>query len=36
MTEQRTNGNVELRVSPVDVGLPGAVGRLLQGIASPS
>ncbi len=36
MTEQRTNGNVELRVSQVDVGLPGAVGRLLQGIASPS
>jgi magnesium transporter len=36
MTEQRTNGNVELRVSQVDVGLPGAVGRLLQGIASPA
>ena len=28
----RTNGNVELRVSQVDVGLPGAVRRLLQGV----
>ena len=36
MTEHRTNGNVELRVSSVDVGLPGAVGRLLQGLASSS
>ncbi|HXT74592.1 MAG TPA: CBS domain-containing protein, partial [Candidatus Angelobacter sp.] len=29
-------GNVELRVTRVDVGLPGAVGRLLQGVASPA
>lgn len=36
MTEHRANGNVELRVSQVDVGLPGAIGRLLQGIASPA
>lgn len=33
--EQRTNGNVELRVTQVDVGLPGAVRRLLQGMVSP-
>ncbi len=36
MTEHRTNGSVELRVSQADVGLTGAVGRLLQGVASPS
>lgn len=36
ITEQRVNGNVELRVTRVDVGLPGAVGRLLQGVASPA
>jgi sporulation protein YlmC with PRC-barrel domain/CBS domain-containing protein len=36
LTEQRVNGNVELRVMRVDVGLPGAVGRLLQGVASPA
>lgn len=35
LAEQRTNGNVELRVAQVDVGLPGAVRRLLQGIAPP-
>jgi len=35
LTEQRTNGNVELRVTHVDVGLAGAVRRLLQGVASP-
>src|SRR5262252_1066177 len=33
LSEQRSNGNVELRVAQVDVGLPGAVRRLLQGIA---
>jgi magnesium transporter len=33
LTEQKTNGNVELRITQVDVGLPGAVRRLLQGIA---
>jgi magnesium transporter len=32
LTPIRTNGNVELRVSQVDVGLPGAVRRLLQGV----
>jgi magnesium transporter len=36
LTDQRTNGNTELRVSQVDVGLPGAVRRLLQGIVSPA
>src|SRR5690348_7406747 len=35
LTELRTNGNVELRVTQVDVGLPGAVRRLLQGVVSP-
>lgn len=34
LAEQRTNGNVELRIAQVDVGLPGAVRRLLQGFAS--
>jgi magnesium transporter len=36
LTEQRTNGTVELRVENVDVGLTGAARRLLQGLASPS
>jgi magnesium transporter len=35
LTGMRTNGNVELRVTQVDVGLPGAVRRLLQGVVSP-
>ena len=35
LTGLRTNGNVELRVTQVDVGLPGAVRRLLQGVVSP-
>jgi magnesium transporter len=35
LAEQRTNGSIELRVAQVDVGLPGAVRRLLQGIAPP-
>jgi magnesium transporter len=34
LAEMRTNGNVELRVTQVDVGLPGAVRRLLQGAVS--
>jgi magnesium transporter len=34
LTEQRVNGNVELRVTQVDVGLQGAVRRLLQGLPS--
>jgi sporulation protein YlmC with PRC-barrel domain len=34
LAEQRSNGNVELRVTQVDVGLPGAVRRLLQGLPS--
>lgn len=33
LADQRTNGNTELRITEVDVGLPGAVGRLLHGIA---
>lgn len=35
LSEQRANGNIELRVAQVDVGLPGAVRRLLQGVAPP-
>lgn len=33
LAEQKSNGNVELRVAQVDVGLPGAVRRLFHGIA---
>src|ERR1700741_2624275 len=33
LSEQRTNGNVELRIAQVDVGPPGAARRLLQGVA---
>jgi magnesium transporter len=36
LTEHHTNGCVELRVSQADVGLTGAMGRLLQGVASAS
>jgi CBS domain-containing protein/sporulation protein YlmC with PRC-barrel domain len=36
LAEHHLNGSVELRVSQADVGLTGAVGRLLQGVASPS
>jgi magnesium transporter len=36
MFEQKTNGNVELHIAKVDVGLTGAVGRLLQGVATHS
>lgn len=32
LTELRANGNVELRLTQVDVGIPGAVRRLLQGV----
>lgn len=32
-SEMRTNEHVELRIAQVDVGLPGAMRRLLQGIA---
>src|SRR5260221_2792664 len=35
LTEQRSNGNVELRLTQVDVGMPGAIRRLLQGVDSP-
>ncbi len=35
LTPHRTNGNVELRLTQVDVGLPGAVRRLLQGVVPP-
>lgn len=35
LAEQRNNGNTELRVTQVDVGLPGAVRRLLQGMVPP-
>jgi magnesium transporter len=36
LTEVHTNGTTELRITQVDVGLTGAVGRLLQGLASPA
>jgi magnesium transporter len=36
LSEQRSNGNAEIRVTQVDVGLPGAVRRLLQGVVAPS
>src|SRR5882672_4015621 len=32
LTELRANGKVELRLTQVDVGIPGAVRRLLQGV----
>jgi len=35
LADQRVNGNTELRITQVDVGLPAAVRRLLQGIAPP-
>ncbi len=35
LQDQRTNGNTELRITQVDVGLPGAVRRLLQGVVPP-
>jgi magnesium transporter len=36
LADQSANGNTELRVAQVDVGLPGAVRRLLQGIVPPT
>jgi len=36
LAEMRTNEHVELRIAQVDVGLPGAMRRLLQGIAPSS
>ncbi len=36
MADQRTNGNTELRLTQVDVGLQGAVRRLLQGLVPPT
>ena len=36
LLEARSNGSLELRVAQVDVGLPGAVRRLLQGFAPTS
>jgi magnesium transporter len=35
LADQRVNGNTELRVTQVDVGMPAAVRRLLQGIVPP-
>ncbi len=35
LADHRVNGNTELRITQVDVGLPGAVRRLLQGIVPP-
>jgi magnesium transporter len=36
LADQPTNGNVEIRIEDVDVGLPGAVRRLLQGMVPPN
>lgn len=36
LSEHRSNGTVELRVTHVDVGLTGAARRLLHGVASPA
>jgi len=36
LADQRSNGNTELRVIEVDVGLRAAVGRLLQGVVPPT
>jgi magnesium transporter len=36
LADQQNNGNTELRISQVDVGLPAAVGRLLHGIVPPA
>jgi len=35
LADQRTNGNTELRILQVDVGLPAAVRRMLQGVVPP-
>ncbi|MGH9560334.1 MAG: magnesium transporter MgtE N-terminal domain-containing protein [Terracidiphilus sp.] len=35
LMDQRTNGNTELRITQVDVGLPAAVRRMLQGVVPP-
>ena len=36
LSEARSNGNLELRLAQVDIGLPGAIRRLLQGVAPTS
>ena len=36
LAEQRMNGNTELRITQVDIGLAGAARRLLQGIVPPT
>ncbi|HXN17890.1 MAG TPA: CBS domain-containing protein [Candidatus Binatus sp.] len=35
LADNRTNGNTELRITQVDIGLAGAVRRLLQGVVPP-
>jgi Mg/Co/Ni transporter MgtE/sporulation protein YlmC with PRC-barrel domain len=35
LADHRTNGHTELRITQVDIGLPSAVRRLLQGIVPP-
>lgn len=35
LMDQRTNGNTELRITQVGVGLPAAVRRMLQGVVPP-
>src|ERR1700689_4396770 len=36
LSEEPSNGNTELRLTQVDVGLPGAIGRLLHGLMTPA
>jgi magnesium transporter len=36
LTEQKMDGTTELRITDVDVGLPGVVRRLLQGLVPPA
>jgi len=35
LADQKNNGNTELRITQVDIGLPAAVRRLLQGVVPP-
>ena len=36
LAEQPSDGNVEMRITQVDVGIPGALRRLLKGIVTPA
>jgi len=35
LADQKNNGNTELRITQVDIGVPGAVRRMLQGVVPP-